>query len=60
MTYSNTYALAKYSEATLLYNDMNSDIAEQLVQRLQVVRTLQGSPQVAPIMSRAPLPTPPL
>jgi len=59
MTYSDTYALAKYNEATLLYNDMNSDIAEQLVQRLQVVRTLQGS-QVPSAINRAPLPTPPL
>lgn len=60
MTYSNKYALAKQSEADLLQRDMYSDIADQLLRRLDVVRTLNPSEPVPGVAPRAPLPTPPL
>lgn len=63
MSYSNQYALAKQTESTLLYRDMDSDIAEQLLRRLDVVHTLTPSDpdETVPVVrSRAPLPTPPL
>ncbi|WP_091909940.1 LPS-assembly lipoprotein LptE [Chitinasiproducens palmae] len=61
MSYSDRYALAKDQEATLLYRDMDTDIVNQLLRRLTVVRTLDPDEQAVPgVNSRAPLPTPPL
>ncbi len=63
MTYSDQYALAKQNESVLLNRDMDSDIADQLLRRLDVVQTLTPTEpdETAPgVSSRAPLPTPPL
>ncbi|MGI4859521.1 MAG: LPS assembly lipoprotein LptE [Janthinobacterium lividum] len=61
MSYSNTYALAKQSEAVILNRDMDSDIADQILRRLDVVKTMDPLESTVPaVRSRAPLPTPPL
>lgn len=62
MTYDNQFALAKESEATILYRDMEQDAVDQLLRRLAVVHTLEpGEIPAAPAVNRrAPLPTPPL
>lgn len=61
MSYSNTYALAKQNEAVILNRDMDSDIADQILRRLAVVRTMDPAESTVPaVRSRAPLPTPPL
>ncbi|HTJ94644.1 MAG TPA: LPS assembly lipoprotein LptE [Pararobbsia sp.] len=62
MTYDTQFALAKASEATILYRDMELDAVDQLMRRLALVRTLEpGEQPVAPAVNRrAPLPTPPL
>ncbi|WP_432422270.1 LPS assembly lipoprotein LptE [Robbsia betulipollinis] len=61
MSYSDTYALAKQSEAVILNRDMDSDIADQILRRLAVVRTMDPAESTVPsVRSRAPLPTPPL
>jgi LPS-assembly lipoprotein len=64
MSYSDQYANAKQNEADVLNRDMDSDIADQLLRRLQVVRSLtpEDTPDgtVPGIGTRAPLPTPPL
>ena len=62
LTYDNQYALAKQSEADILYRDMEHDAVDQLLRRLAVVHTLEpGEEPAAPAVNRrAPLPTPPL
>ena len=62
MTYDNQYALAKESEADILFRDMEHDAVDQLIRRLGIVRTLEpGEQPAAPAVNRiAPLPTPPL
>jgi LPS-assembly lipoprotein len=57
LTYSDQYYLAKSTEADLLYADMRSDAADQLVRRLAVVRNFNST--VPGINPRGPLPTPP-
>jgi LPS-assembly lipoprotein len=57
LTYSTQFFLAKSTEADLLYADMRSDAADQLIRRLSVVRSLNSTlPGINP---RGPLPTPP-
>jgi LPS-assembly lipoprotein len=58
LTYSDQFYLAKSTEADLLYSDMRSDAADQLVRRLSVVRSFNST--VPAINPRGPLPTPPL
>lgn len=61
MSYSNQYALAKQTESQVLNDDMNNDLVDQIVRRLDAVRTVDpDSPPVPGVRSRAPLPTPPL
>lgn len=61
MTYSNQYALAKQNESNLLYSDMGNDVIDQVLRRLDVVKTLNPDESTVPgVRSRAPLPTPPL
>jgi LPS-assembly lipoprotein len=62
MTYNDQFALAKQSEADLLYRDMEHDAVDQLMRRLAVVHTLEPGeePAVPAVNRRAPLPTPPL
>ena len=64
MSYSDQYALAKQNEADVLNRDMDSDIADQLLRRLEVVRTMNPADTpdgaVPGVSTRAPLPTPPL
>ncbi len=61
MGYNTTYALAKSTESTLLYKDMESDIVDQLLHRLDVVQSMSPARAPAPgVNQRAPLPTPPL
>ena len=40
LTYNETNAIAKESEADLLYRDMQNDIAQQTVRRLGAVKQL--------------------
>lgn len=64
MSYSDQYANAKQNEADVLNRDMDNDIADQLLRRLEVVKTLtpEDTPDgtVRGVGTRAPLPTPPL
>ncbi|WP_144147746.1 LPS assembly lipoprotein LptE [Paraburkholderia sp. BCC1884] len=62
MTYSDQYSQAKFSEADILFNDMENDAIDQLTRRLSIVRSMHPAPgQGAPaIWPRAPLPPPPL
>ncbi len=61
MTYSDQYALAKATEAELLYTDMENDAADQLVRRLAALQSLDPEAQALPsIRPRTPLPPSPL
>ncbi|MGI4814884.1 MAG: LPS assembly lipoprotein LptE [Janthinobacterium lividum] len=64
MTYNAQFALAKQQEADLLYRDMELDMADQLLRRLAVIKTLTAPDPNASVLPavqpRAPLPTPPL
>jgi len=58
MTYSDSFFLAKSTEANLLYDDMRKDAADQIVRRMSVVRNLKTP---IPAVNRGSvLPTPPL
>ena len=42
ITFNETAVLAKESEESLLYRDMQSDLVQQLVRRLAAIRTIEG------------------
>lgn len=48
LTYNETQALGKEKEAELLYNDMQSDLVQQIIRRLAAIRPLPASPENAP------------
>ncbi|WP_347556783.1 LPS assembly lipoprotein LptE [Robbsia sp. KACC 23696] len=61
MGYNTTYSLAKATESEVLYRDMESDIVDQLLRRLDVVQSMSPArPQAPGVNQRSPLPTPPL
>ncbi len=61
MGYNTTYSLAKSTESEVLYRDMESDVVDQLLRRLDVVQSMSPARAPAPgVNQRSPLPTPPL